>query len=399
MKTDPVQLWHRARLRPLALWRYRPWHDGHLQALRRGGRYEAGPDALHLRAAADWLARAQDASDDGGITGRYLLRKGWTSSYPETTGYIVPTLLALGEQLGAAWTLRAERCIGFLLTTQLEDGAFPAGEIAANRTRPSPFNTGQILNGLLAWHCHSRDETVLEAAVRAGRWLVSVQDADGAWRKWFYHDVAGCYAAHLACFLADLAVYCDDADMLAATARHLDWVLGHRDAASGWIDNTGFTEGEQQLRVADLHTIAYMLTGVLKIGEHLGREDALAAVRHAAVGIGQTLDRLQWLPGVLDHQWRSKADSACLTGNAQMALVWMRLFELDGDARWLDWAVRALELVKATQVMDSTNPGLLGGVPGTDPMWGWYNDGAVLSWSAKFFIDALLRKQSYQAAA
>ena len=49
-------------------------------------------DDDHLRAAAQWLASAQDSQADGGVAGRYRLDRGWTSSYPETTGYIVPTL-------------------------------------------------------------------------------------------------------------------------------------------------------------------------------------------------------------------------------------------------------------------------------------------------------------------
>src|SRR5207244_2120129 len=57
-------------------------------------------DTEALHAAAAWLCRAQDASTDGGVSGRYLLSRGWTSSYPETTGYIVPTLLALATALG-----------------------------------------------------------------------------------------------------------------------------------------------------------------------------------------------------------------------------------------------------------------------------------------------------------
>jgi hypothetical protein len=44
-------------------------------------------DEDHLLAAAAWLERAQDETTDGGVSGRYRLDSGWTSSYPETTGY------------------------------------------------------------------------------------------------------------------------------------------------------------------------------------------------------------------------------------------------------------------------------------------------------------------------
>src|SRR6266550_8820188 len=45
--------------------------------------------------AIAWLSRAQDnsLSHDGGVSRDYDLEAGWAASYPETTGYIVPTVL------------------------------------------------------------------------------------------------------------------------------------------------------------------------------------------------------------------------------------------------------------------------------------------------------------------
>ena len=40
-----------------------------------------------------WIYRAQDANGDGGVSHSYLIGTGWMRSYPETTGYIIPTLL------------------------------------------------------------------------------------------------------------------------------------------------------------------------------------------------------------------------------------------------------------------------------------------------------------------
>ena len=58
----------------------------------------ADTNGNHVRAAVQWLCRAQDVSGDGGVARSYSLvynpffkRRGWTPSYPETTGYIIPT--------------------------------------------------------------------------------------------------------------------------------------------------------------------------------------------------------------------------------------------------------------------------------------------------------------------
>ena len=53
------------------------WKPGHLRKLVDGVVHVERPvqnDEIHLRAAADWLCRAQDATPDGGVCGRYLLR-------------------------------------------------------------------------------------------------------------------------------------------------------------------------------------------------------------------------------------------------------------------------------------------------------------------------------------
>ena len=393
---DGAPLWHRARLLRRRVLRYRFWVKGHVAALRHqtdpSATVPLADDETHLRAAAAWLARAQDEAGNGGVTGRYLMRSGWTTAYPETTGYIVPTFLELAKRYGEDWTDRAARAVDFLLGTQLEDGAFPGGEIGQNTTKPSPFNTGQILNGLLAWSQANNDQAALDAAVRGADWLVSIQDDDGAWRRFVYHDEAACYHAHLACWLADVGAATGERRFVDHVDKHLDWVMAQRADDSAWFDRTGFTAGEQALRIADLHTTAYTLAGMLGCAAVCEREDVTQAAAAAAREVGATLDRLGWLPGVVDHQWQARADSSCLTGNVQMALVWYRLADMDGHADWLRWADKAIDLAKAGQLVDCACDGLRGGLPGCTPMWGWYNDGSVMSWSAKFLIDALIER-------
>jgi hypothetical protein len=178
-----------------------------------------------------------------------------------------------------------------------------------------------------------------------------------------------------------------------AAGRHLDWVLGHQDPESGWFDLAGFTAADHAMRRAVTHTIAYTLWGVLRTSELLGRTDGIAAVAKAAHHIAQRLDATGWLPGVLDHQWRGCAPYACLTGNAQMALIWLRLYGHSHSAALLGAAGKALDLVAGAQPMFTNDRNLRGGIPGSAPIWGDYMSCALPSWAAKFFIDALLEKK------
>ena len=359
----------------------------------RPSRGSTSSDQEHLLAAVDWLLQAQDASGDGGVCGRYHLGRGWTSSYPETTGYIIPTFLALAERLGDDdFRRRAGMAADFLRSLQLPAGGFPGLEVADNRSEPSPFNTAQIIHGLIAWHKHSGDERVLQALLRAGEWLVSIQDPDGAWTRHFYENTAGAYSAHLSCWLVDLGRHAGRGDFLEAGNRNMDWVFRHYDAGTGWFGLSGFTREDHAARRALTHTIAYTLWGVLHACEGLGRKDGRPAIEKASEGIMGRLEQEGWIPGILDSQWRGQATFACLTGNAQLALIWFRLFEANRQERYRAAALRAVELVKRAQPLTHPHPGIRGGIPGSHPIWGDYLTMALPNWAAKYFIDALLKK-------
>lgn len=360
---------------------------------------QATLDEEHLAAAAEWLCTAQDVTGDGGISGRYHLDKGWSSSYPETTGYIIPTFLMLSDALDDhGFQQRARLCCDFLLSVQLPHGGFPAGEVRENRSKPSVFNSAQIIGGLQAWAQFSGDERAIKAARRCAEWLISVQDEDGAWRKHLYLDSVTTYTAHASCWLAVLGEYLGESSYKEAAARHLAWVLSKYDSTAGWFDLAGFSDRDHVDRVALTHTIGYTLWGVLVTSHLVGCQEGISAVRSAARGIANCLDKLNWIPGVLDHEWRGRANYACLTGNAQLALIWLKLYELEKESRWLSAAVRALDLVKAMQPLVSSDPGIRGGVPGSAPIWGKYLYNSFPNWAVKFFIDGLLEKQRVSTA-
>ncbi|MGD8495337.1 MAG: terpene cyclase/mutase family protein [Gemmatimonadales bacterium] len=398
--------WLLGRALDLRLWR--PAHAAYVwrRAGRRGGApLGPGDSRRRIAEAASWLTRAQDATGDGGVAGRYRLDSGWSSSYPETTGYLIPTFLRLHAGGHSGFEERAERALDFLLRLQLPSGAFPGGEVAENLSEPSVFNTAQILHGLLAWAAHTGDAATGEAAGRAGEWLVSVQDEDGAWREHVYRGTPTTYVAHASCWLAEAGRQLDRPEFLAAAGRHLDWVLGHQDPATGWFDLCGFSEADHRARQSVTHTIAYTVWGVLFAAEVLHRDDGIAAARRAAEAIGRRLASDGRLAGVLDHEWRPRADWTCVTGNCQMALIWQRLARRAGatgeageagggaTADYQSWARRALELAAGSQSLTSAEDGIRGGLPGSDPVWGDYIYAAFPNWAAKFFLDALMNEE------
>jgi hypothetical protein len=125
----------------------------------------------------------------------------------------------------------------------------------------------------------------------------------------------------------------------------------------------------------------------------LGRADGIRAARLAALRALRRAEIRGSVPGVMNANWQAASDYTCLTGNAQLALIWFRLFALDNDIRYVNAALKAIDEVKRAQPMHLKHPGLRGGIPGSAPLWGAYINGALPNWAAKFFIDALLSKK------
>jgi hypothetical protein len=93
--------------------------------LDRRGLPEKDPGARRaIDEGLSWLAFAQDrsASRDGGVARHFSLTQGWSSSYPETTGYIVDTLMACARQSGdQKLAIRARRMLDWLVSIQFAD--------------------------------------------------------------------------------------------------------------------------------------------------------------------------------------------------------------------------------------------------------------------------------------
>jgi hypothetical protein len=96
------------------------------------------------------------------------------------------------------------------------------------------------------------------------------------------------------------------------------------------------------------------------------------------------------LAGRFDREWVDASKWSCLTGDAQTAIVWLRLYEATGDRRYLQAAERMNRYLSSTQDCAASDSGIRGGIKGSQPIWGEYGAYEYLNWAAKFFADALM---------
>ena len=373
--------------------RYRPWRPRHFRLivddLIETGRQPEQDNSTHLAAAIDWLCRAQDARsglpDEGGVSAGWSFEDGWLPSYPETTGYIVETFLEAARALERPELRhRAQRMIDWELGLQLADGAFP-GHFGEPGSQPVIFNTGQIMHGMVAGYAQLERPECLDAAVRAGWWLVRHQDDDGCFRRFEHNGVPHVYNTRAVWALVATGVLSGERGFLQAARRNLDWALTQQ-MPSGWFATNAFVPD----RAPFTHTIAYAIRGLLECSVLLGEERYIEAAVRAARGLASAQRADGWIAGTYADGWRPSASYACVTGLAQMSLNWMRLAQTLGEDKFRRAAQLAIAHVKRTQRLDDPDDIVRGAVPGSAPIWGDYSRFEFPNWAAKFFADALM---------
>lgn len=357
--------------------------------VRRPAKGMANPQ-LALDEAAEWLARAQDRSGCGGVSAWYdTATHRWASAYPETTGYIIPTFIRYARLAGKPeYRERAIRMAAWESDIQLPDGGVRAGTLDARKVAPTIFNTGQVLFGWLAAHRESGDPRFRDSAVRAADWLADAQDPDGAWRRFaspFASHALNTYNTRVAFALARASQVLQEPRFLDAAIRNVEWALTQmRD--NGWLDNNDLEDNSAPLT----HTIAYATRGILEVGLIAANDAFVDVAARIARAVAQNQRSDGALPGRLDADWRAATRWTCVTGNAQMAIIWHRLAAATGDRSWISAAGRAIGFNLSVQDLDTQNDGIHGGLPGSHPLSGGYMKYRYPNWAAKFFMDALM---------
>jgi hypothetical protein len=345
----------------------------------------------HLQSAIAWLLHAHQCSADGGMPHSYDIRKrAWNASYPETTGYIIPTLLDYAEHFGAPHcTAAALKMADWEIAVQLPDGGVRAGTMAAGVVVPTTFNTGQVLFGWARAYVATREPRYEAALRRAAEWMVAAQDSDGAWRRFPSPFAPGsgakAYNTRSAFGLVRAWQALGERRWLDAAVANAEWALRVAQP-NAFLPHNCLTDHAAPLT----HTLAYSIRGLLEVGVAANEPRYIAhAVRMAdAIGAHQRADGA--VPGRFDAQWQPAGNWTCLTGNSQLAINWFRLARITGDKHHEAHAVAANRYNMRAQNLNERNPHLAGGIKGSHPVDEDYMTWRYPNWAAKFFADALM---------
>jgi len=345
----------------------------------------------HLEEAVKWILTAREHSSDRGIPAYFdLLRGRWTPSYPETTGYMIPTLFACAACLQQPHLRKVAIALAdYLLGVRTPEGGVGHWERRdGEQGTPIVFDTGQIILGWLAAWREVNNPIYLQAAVDAADWLVGVQDESGAWVRYQHLGTVKVIDTRVAWALLKLSQITSHPSYVMAAQRNLEWALTQQQS-NGWFRHAAFRAGNDPFT----HAIAYTAEGLLESGLLL---DELRYIAAAEKVVWVLLERQRpdgSLASTYNAAWQPTSCSSCLTGNCQMALLWLRFYSLSEDTRYLAAARKAIAFVAATQDLRTSNTNIKGAIAGSYPIYGRYERFKYPNWAAKFFIDALLALQ------
>jgi malonyl-CoA O-methyltransferase len=292
--------------------------------------------ASHCRAAVDWIRRSTIAGEGIAVSSHRPI------SYPEVSGYCIPTLLTWGERLLARQYAR------WLISIQDREGWWPDPTTGY----PYTFDTAQVLKGL--WAIRPDMPEVDGALERGCRWLLDRVDEAGRLTtpdrsQWglpgggVAPDTIHLYALEP---LQRAEMAFDDDRYARAVTKALDFYLGAED-------------------LLGLGTLSHFHAYVVEALVDLGRP-RLAA--RGMESVEPTIREDGSIPGYPDVAW------TCTPGMAQYAVVYRKLGRT-GSAQGV---------LRALCGLQNPSGGFFGSYgPGAD-----YFPDEEVGWAAKFFLDA-----------
>jgi len=352
--------------------------------------YSIKATKIFINKAVGWILRQQDIQGDSGITSWIRFRFGKRirgASYPEVTGYIIPTLFNYAKVFKDEEVFKAAlNAADFELNVQHKIGYFNAGPVGFVPD-PCVFDSAQIITGLVRAYKETGESKYIESAIKACRWICSVQEEDGSWGRFNYLNMKRTYDTKVCEALLEAQSAIDTNDFTDSINSNLDYCLINQ-KENGWFYNcdNSFERNNAPLT----HTIGYTIQGFLACYSMMNRSDLLLASKKSLMVLMHKFELLKKpLAGRYYSNWKPAVKSSCITGNAQLSICWMELYKIIDDTRYLNAAFKMNDWLKKMQYQSKYEE-IDGGLPGSYPLWGDYCPNAINSWGIKYFIDALL---------
>ena len=362
---------------------------------------EIRSDEEHLAGCLRWLRKAQTIHPGGGVSSLYHMdSEQWGPDYPETTGYIIPTFICYykftGDETYLDWAIEMG---DWEVAIQRTDGGI--GEpIGVYGQRPRVFNTSQVILGWAALFRQTGQSKYLNAAQKAGNWILDRQDPDGKWTQNTYSGPKA-YMGRVAWALLELFSITGEERFRSAAEGATQWVVAQGNS-NGWFRNNSLSEQGKPWT----HLIGYVLVGLLRTCQLNNsspyNQDTMSILKNASEALSSFYIKLKenvsngsfiTLPGTFDDQWLSSDSWSCITGNAQIGFFLKEMNSLTKIGILGEASDSLLDDLKHLHfINDIDDPNLYGSLPGCYPVGMGCYPYSIPNWGVKFFADCLLQR-------
>ncbi len=346
-------------------------------------------DELSLSLAIEWIKNGAKRCGQKGVPYGYSLRRGWGESYPETTGYIIETLWDYYD-ISADFEARelAIKLTEWELEIQNENNGFPEGTKMGSRSEI--FNTGMIIFGLVKSYEKTKDKRYIDAAMRAGDFIVNNQEPGGLWIRYsssLVRNPIKSYHTRVSWALLRLYQVTNEARYKNSALRNLERISS--DVFSNfWIPNMDFDSSGKPLT----HSMCYTYRGMFESGVLLGEEKYIKIALTACQALIFSYERYGYLAVNYNPDWSPANRYKGLVGSAQFAALFFRICQIANEKKFFDYGREILEFVKSYQPYGFNDDGINGGLAGSIPANANYFPLTFLNWGAKFLADAIMLK-------
>ena len=290
-------------------------------------------------------------------------------TYPEVTGYYIPTLLRIGER---------DKAIAFakhLCSIQKEDGSW----FDSKNKEPYVFDSAQILKGLIAIRHILPDVDI--HIIKGVDWILSNVKEDGrlttpSQKAWGTDDSFCSELIHVYCIepIRDAGVIYKRSDYITAANKILNYYLSNY--------------REKILNFSLLsHFYAYVMEGLFDLGK-------VDLCREAMENLEKFRNRKGAIPGLNNVPW------ICSTGLFQLAIVWYKLGNLAKGDSLFNYACS----------IQNESGGWFGSYPPSSfaasklgrkvfyrgKKSPYYFPSEEISWAVKYFFDAVYFKEKLE---
>ena len=343
-----------------------------------------------LRLSMEWLKLTHKVTGFNGSSQGFSYLFGWRDAFPETTGYVAKTFIEYANFSSEEFYLKEGlQMLDYLCEIQRDDGGIIQGLVNRSEMGVSIiFNAGMAMSGWLKGYEVTKDDKYLDALHKAGEFLVRIRSDQKLWLKHSYQNILHTYHARVAWFLLGLSLITDKVEYKETAIDIYEWVLAQQ-MDNGYFKNCIFRLDRPTYNT---HGFAYTVRGLLEGFLILNDERYLEAAKKTSYILLKKFEANNSLPTLFNENWEPECRSECLTGIAQLSIIWFKLYLITKDDRFLNGGIKGTDLLCTLQNTKSKFKEIRGAIKGSHPIYGRYAPLQYPNWATKFFADALMHR-------